>query len=321
MPGAFERCHGCPELDPDALNQILFRLVDVGSAQHLSVCSVVCRLWYAGALSDELWSRLLLRKWGAAAILHGRDYEGMTYKSKYVRAATTRVHVWGQRAVMGNANGSGCFRSLIGVRTISAGAGFSCAVTWDGRAVCWGNNASAQCGLPAETAAFVAEPTFVQLPASCSAVAEMACGLEHVGCICVSSECPGALLCWGSNRRGQLGESGTFMADLTCSVTQEGCMVLHKLAAELSSLACGSHHTVAIANGTVFAWGKGCDGQCGRDNTDTTDARRSRAVEGLEGVEAKEVAAGANFTLAVTPHGTCVFLKTRCVLHVIVVKL
>ena len=85
-------------------------------------------------------------------------------------------------------------------------------------------------------------------------------------------------------------------------------MVIQKSEVGFSRLACGSHHTVAIANGTVFAWGQTCHGQCGHGDSVNADARRSHVVEGLEGVEAVEVAAGANFTLAVTPCGDYILL-------------
>jgi len=38
----------------------------IAPAAHLVRCACVCRLWYAGAVHDELWRSVLLRTWGAA---------------------------------------------------------------------------------------------------------------------------------------------------------------------------------------------------------------------------------------------------------------
>ena len=52
-------------------------------------------------------------------------------------------------------------------RQLSAGSGFSCAVTWAGDVLSWGNNSHSQCGAPAELG-FITHPERVPLPASAS---------------------------------------------------------------------------------------------------------------------------------------------------------
>jgi hypothetical protein len=115
--------HGAPELDTDSLHHVLLRLAECGAAKQLVACSRVCRLWYAGVLADDLWRLLLSAKWGPLGVADGRG----SHRSRYVRSVTTRVLVWGQGVK--SEIGAVAPIEVVGVRAVSAGAGFSCAVT------------------------------------------------------------------------------------------------------------------------------------------------------------------------------------------------
>ena len=149
---------------------------------------------------------------------------------------------------------------LSGVKAVCAGAGFSCAVTWDGRVYCWGENDSGQCGIPPSSAPNVFQPLCVELPHGLC-VLHVSCGAEHVGCI---SHC-GALLCWGSNTDGQLGSPLTPNDDeglvIAPTVTRAPGTAVPTMCHTLNAdgayvqVACGAAHTVALAShGVVFAW-------------------------------------------------------------------
>jgi alpha-tubulin suppressor-like RCC1 family protein len=185
-------------------------------------------------------------------------------------------------------------------------------VTWDGRALCWGNNSCGQCGLPASQAVHVADPTGVQLPLGQLALS-ISAGLEHVACVSVSGE----VLCWGSNRRGQL---GTPHAAISCwqgvgwrhfclgaDSQSPVAIVRHQHCAGFSQVACGGNHTVAVSgHGDVFAWGFNAHGQCGPGKDAEQDLRTGGGdcrVDATEAMSVVKVCAGANFTLAITPQG------------------
>lgn len=185
-------------------------------------------------------------------------------------------------------------------------------VTWDGRVLCWGNNSSGQCGLPRSEAAFVSEPTYVELPIACQSVVQISSGFEHVGCISRS----GKILCWGNNDSNQLGASVVSGpgSSYKCEVARGSlpvCIMSHSLLAGFSQVACGGNHTVALCNDCeVFAWGFNAYGQCGPGDNNLNEHRSTVRVEDLRGKKVSQVRAGANFTLAVCHNGNIVCVLT-----------
>jgi len=162
----------------------------------------------------------------------------------------------------------------VGIRQVSAGSGFSCAVTWAGGVLCWGNNAQSQCGVPAAECAFIAQPRALQLPAATAAqslAVEISCGAEHAACV---TGC-GAVYSWGSNAQGQLGRvcsTTPHAGAASCASSPQPVMPMMYAhapdgrAATFCQVACGGYHTVALArDGSVWMWGAGEWGQCGPD--------------------------------------------------------
>lgn len=182
-------------LDADGMHAILLRMVATCTAEHLNRCASVSRMWYAEAVDEELWRALMLRKWGEAApqildILQRDSIDAsLSFRALYVRSVTTQVLSWGQgsrrQEDVGSAprtptffNDGFCMRS-VGIRQIAAGLWFSCAVTWSGKVLCWGVNTHAQCGVPAATAAYTAQP--VELDLGERFAVQVSCGQEHAG--------------------------------------------------------------------------------------------------------------------------------------------
>jgi hypothetical protein len=63
--------YGCKGIEMDPVERSNARAAwlwrkKIAPAAHLVRCACVCRLWYAGAVHDELWRSVLLRTWGAA---------------------------------------------------------------------------------------------------------------------------------------------------------------------------------------------------------------------------------------------------------------
>lgn len=137
------------ELDGDSVDAILVRLVasacthaqatasrdSPSPAQHLSRCARVSRQWYAASLNEDLWRGLCRSMCGMLEA--GREQAKLSYRAMYIRAATTRILVWGN---CGNHRDSASARvrapTLLGgdglkgmsIKEVSVGEGYSCAV-------------------------------------------------------------------------------------------------------------------------------------------------------------------------------------------------
>jgi len=131
-------------------------------------------------------------------------------------------------------------------------------------------------------------PPVVQGPPA--TVIALAAGYYHA----LALKSNGAVLAWGRNSSGQLGD-GTYTDRMTPAVVQG----LGKIVALVS----GYNFSLALASdGSVWAWGYNYNGQLG-DGT-TTNRSLPVQVPGLSGVTA--VSAGSSHTLALKSDGTVV---------------
>ena len=85
---------------------------------------------------------------------------------------------------------------------VSAGGGHTCGITAAGAAYCWGRNSSGDLGDGTTTDRL--SPALVAAPAGVSFTAVSAGGDHTCGVTAA-----GAVYCWGSNSRGQLGDGTT----------------------------------------------------------------------------------------------------------------
>lgn len=174
-----------------------------------------------------------------------------------------------------------------GVQAIAAGTFHSCAVAGDGGVQCWGDDEHGQLGDGTKTS----RPTPALVSGLASAAQSVAAGGAHT-CALLSS---GAVMCWGDNDYGQLGDGTN--RDHSRPVAVSG------LSSGVEAITAGDDHSCAlISTGGVECWGDNRYGQLG----DGTKTERSQpvAVSGLSsGVRA--IAAGAVHT--------CALLSTRVV--------
>src|SRR5450759_3836047 len=172
-----------------------------------------------------------------------------------------------------------------GATAVVAGARRTCAVTNGGALWCWGWNVYG--GLGDGTTTDRLTPVMVSGLTSGGVAA--AAGPYHT-CAVTSG---GALLCWGGNQYGQLGD-GTTTNRLT-PVPVSG------LTSGVVAVTAGYYHTCAVTSGgAVQCWGNNANGRLG-DGT-TTDRLTPVAVSGLtSGVMA--VTAGIQQTCALTNGG------------------
>jgi alpha-tubulin suppressor-like RCC1 family protein len=163
-------------------------------------------------------------------------------------------------------------------RMVAAGGRHTCALTTDGRAMCWGQNAYGQLGDSSTTSRLapvavagglrftsIAIGTFfVSATPPELSTAPVAGTAEHTCALTAA----GKAYCWGWNGWGQLGD-GT-LVDRSAPVAVGGSLTLNGLALGESS-SCGMRGTQA------WCWGGNTSGQLG----DASNTRRLQPVQVL----------------------------------------
>ena len=176
-----------------------------------------------------------------------------------------------------------------GVAAVAAGQYHTCALTTGGAVLCWGFNSSAQLG--DGTATSRSTPTAVS--GLGSGVAAIAAGGSHTCALTTG----GAVLCWGANSRGQVGD-GTTNARLSPTAVSG-------LGSGVAAVTAGLYHTCAVTiGGASLCWGYNSSGQLG-DGTGTNRSTPT-AVSGLgSGVAAMSAGGFDTCALAVGGSALC----------------
>ncbi len=173
-----------------------------------------------------------------------------------------------------------------GVAAVAAGDQHTCAVTISGGVVCWGSNYFGQLGDGTTTNRLTPTAVF----GLASGVAAVAAARGYYTCAVTTG---GAVLCWGNNAYGQLGD-GTTTNRLTPTAVSG-------LASGVAAITTGGMHACAVTTGGgVMCWGANSYGQIG-DGT-TTTRTTPVAVSGLSsGIAA--IGTGNVHTCALTTGG------------------
>jgi len=174
-----------------------------------------------------------------------------------------------------------------GVRAISAGLLFNCALLNTGAAKCWGQNTSGQLGDGSATQ----RNSPVDVSGLSSGVAAIESGYYHA-CALLNT---GAVKCWGQNGYGQLGDASTTQRNSPVDVSG--------LSSGVIAISAGYYHTCALLNtGAVKCWGLNTYGELG-DGTTTTSSTPVNVSTLSSGVSA--ISAGG--------YQTCALLSTGAV--------
>ncbi|MCL2822443.1 MAG: hypothetical protein FWD57_00455 [Polyangiaceae bacterium] len=169
--------------------------------------------------------------------------------------------------------------------TIAAGAFHTCGVTSAGKVFCWGSNSSGQLGYETEGEESMPAP----VPALSSGVVAVSAGGAHT-CALTDS---GAVLCWGANSSGQLGNGSDDDRGVPTPVLG--------LQSGVIAISAGRSHSCAVMNnGKVMCWGNNMFGQLGDGSL--VDRDRPTPVVWLSG-KAVSVSAGGLYTCAVMESG------------------
>jgi alpha-tubulin suppressor-like RCC1 family protein len=151
--------------------------------------------------------------------------------------------------------------------SLSAGGYFTCGLTTDGRAFCWGRNSSGELGINAapeeclSTSRLAHSPLPPPVPCSSRPIPvagdlrfrSLTAGESHA-CALVES---GAAYCWGANQSGQLGIGAAGKQRHPVPAPVEGGLRFRTIDA-------GAFHTCGIASDErTYCWGPNADGRSG----------------------------------------------------------
>jgi alpha-tubulin suppressor-like RCC1 family protein len=154
----------------------------------------------------------------------------------------------------------------------------------------WGTNDDGELG-SGSGATDVLAPVKVKIPASVT-VTSIRAGCDHS----VALTKTGALLAWGDNAFGQLGDGSFRRRNTPVSVK------LPK-GTKISAVRAGCEDTIALTKaGAVLAWGMGLGGTLG--NGQTRNSATPVQVSLPKGTKVKAISAGCAHNLAVTTSGT-----------------
>ena len=170
-------------------------------------------------------------------------------------------------------------------KQVSCGQLHTVAIKTDGTLWTWGSNAS-RLGDNTTTTRSTPVTTF----AGGTNWKQVACGSDHTAAI----KTDGTLWVWGSNTSGQVGDNTTTTRSTPVTTFAGGT--------NWKQVSAGDLHTVAIkTDGTLWAWGRGANGQLG-DNTITQKNTPVTTFAG--GDNWKQVGCGRRHTTAIKNDGT-----------------
>jgi alpha-tubulin suppressor-like RCC1 family protein len=171
-------------------------------------------------------------------------------------------------------------QAALSFRQVSMGHLYSCGVTTDDRAYCWGYNGAGQLGDGTTT-----ERTRPTAVAGGLRFRQVSASLSHTCGLTTDDRA----YCWGSNQDGELGD-GTTLARSTPVAVLAG--------QRYRQITAGGSHTCAVNRyDRAFCWGAGGGGQLG-DGTNTSRRTPVRIQHGE--LRFSRISAGAQYTCAVT---------------------
>ena len=217
-----------------------------------------------------------------------------TFSSSCALSAQGSVWCWGANSLGQLGDGTNRQR-LSPVQTLDlgdtatdlqAGGGHVCVLTAGGAVKCWGSNDYGEIG--DGTQIDRSAPTLVS--GLGGGVLAIAVGGDHTCALTVAH----AVLCWGLNNQGQVGD-GTLVNRRLTPVAVVG------LSSGVAAITAGDEHTCALLDGgAVQCWGANTYGQLGLGTRTTT--RTPQTVTGLTGPVAA-LDAGVTHTCALTALG------------------
>ncbi len=177
------------------------------------------------------------------------------------------------------------------VTAVSAGGGFSLALTSTGRVLAWGRNREGQLGIGVTRHRH--HPVPVLLPRD-TRVTAIAAGQIHS----LALTAAGRVLAWGNNSIGQLGNGTTKSSDIPVAVKLRRFI-------RVTAIASGGYHGLALTTtGHILGWGNNADGELAcRRPCGTSDNVIPLRMKLPAGTKVTAIAAGFFHSLVLTRAG------------------
>lgn len=179
-------------------------------------------------------------------------------------------------------------RNMKKVSSSKGSDGHTLAITVDGQVFSWGDGEYGKLGHG--NSATQKYPKMIQGPLVGKVVICVSAGYRHSAAV----TCDGELYTWGEGDFGRLGHSDSQSRNVPTLV---------KDISSVGQVACGSSHTIAVAQDgrTVWSFGGGDNGKLGHG--DTNRVYRPKVIEALQGFIIRKVCAGSQSSLALTSAG------------------
>uniref|UniRef100_A0AAV2IR35 RCC1-like domain-containing protein n=1 Tax=Knipowitschia caucasica TaxID=637954 RepID=A0AAV2IR35_KNICA len=179
-------------------------------------------------------------------------------------------------------------RNMKKVSSSKGSDGHTLAITAEGEVFSWGDGEYGKLGHG--NSATQKYPKIIQGPLVGKGVVCVSAGYRHSAAV----TCDGELYTWGEGDFGRLGHSDSQSRNVPTLV---------KDISGVGQVACGSSHTIAVAQDgrTVWSFGGGDNGKLGHG--DTNRVYRPKVIEALQGFIIRKVCAGSQSSLALTSAG------------------
>jgi len=180
---------------------------------------------------------------------------------------------------------------------IAAGALHSVARTENGAVYAWGENANGQLGNGRRTDSDVPVEVDMSGVLEGKLIIDVAAGAGHT----LALAADGTIYAWGDNSSGQLGNGTAGDSSVPVAVSVGGALA----GKVVTAIAAGKAHSMArTADGLVYSWGEGSNGELGTGNSIDSNVPIAVTVGGaLAGKTVSAIAAGNNHSLALDSNG------------------
>jgi alpha-tubulin suppressor-like RCC1 family protein len=175
---------------------------------------------------------------------------------------------------------------------ISSSGSHTCVLESTGSVVCWGRNGSGELGNGVTATSQITPTTVVGLGGTDTV--QISTGSSGHTCALKSD---GAVLCWGNNQFGQLGDGVTATSKLTPTPVVG-------LGTDTVQISAGFNHTCALKkSGSMLCWGENTNGQIGNGVTAISQVTPTSVI-GLGGTDTVQISAGVRYTCALKSNGS-----------------
>ncbi len=179
---------------------------------------------------------------------------------------------------------------------LMGGNSFACALLHTGEVRCWGRDAHGELGDGNDDNGNEFSPATVSSLDGLTSIAVAIAGGQEHACAILST---GAVMCWGKNDVGQLGNAQRF----TNAHVPSSVVTLDGLTSSASAIACGRDHSCALdSGGQVYCWGSDTNGQLGDGDDGQGDEDEPVLISEID--DAVAVGAGYLSSFAIQADGS-----------------